>query len=160
MTYREIISGGSSKTCEYDYRNRLTKITNRNGSGVITSTAEYVYDAFNRRIERICDSNGATTGGVTSQFYVYDKTDVILDFYDKDGPGETYSPVVWNRWLWNPQVEDQLLAQEFNYNTSGTFLELWWALSDRLASICEFERQDNGVTFSAGAMLHAERGHV
>jgi RHS repeat-associated protein len=78
---------------------------------------------------------------------VYDQSDAIVDFYDADGSGAGETPGLWNRYLWNPQMEDQLLAQECKPLDSAA-AETWWALSDRLGSICEFERADNGVTYS------------
>src|SRR3989304_5104915 len=85
---------------------------------------KFLYDAYNRRVETLAGS---------SLFYVYDRTDVIMDIQDLDGPGEPYQPQIVNRYLWGPG-EDQLLAQEAK---SGATLRLWWALPDRLGSIRE-----------------------
>ena len=116
------------------------------------------YDAYNRRIARTYDKNGPnTSGGLSSQYYVYDRTDAIIDFYDSDGPsniGGTSSasaPVLWNRYLWNvSQATDGLLAQESYPLASGEGQgegELWWTLPDRLGSIREYQRADNNVTY-------------
>ncbi|MBN2577730.1 MAG: RHS repeat-associated core domain-containing protein [Pirellulales bacterium] len=107
---------------------------------------------MNRRIARHEGSNGEAVGGKTSQFYVYEgesplspwervvvrANDVILDLYDADGLGVTESPAIWNRYLWNPQAEDHLLAQEYQ----GTTQEVWWALGDHQNSIREYILQD------------------
>jgi hypothetical protein len=89
-------------------------------------------DAFNRRIESIYDSNGAASGGVSSLFYVYDQTNVIIDLSDADGPdslgGTTYSPAVQNRYLRNPQAADQLLAQESKPGAAYDS-ETWWVFA-------------------------------
>jgi len=110
-------------------------------------------------LRTIPENNSTTTGGVSSQYYVYDQSDAILDFYDSDGPsnlgGTGASSVLWNRYLWNiTQATDQLLAQEYLPSTAGGGAggeggapELWWTLPDRLGSIREYQRADNGVTY-------------
>jgi RHS repeat-associated protein len=116
----------SSRPYRTDNRNRLTKIEFLDDESNVTSTIEYVYDALNRRIARIYDSNGPAPGGVSSEFYAYDQTDVIFDM--------TTTTLPYNRYLWGPG-EDQLLVQEYH----GA---LWWALPDRLGSIWEYVPQE------------------
>jgi hypothetical protein len=81
------------------------------------------------------------------------------DFYDGDGPdalgGNAHQPEVWNRYLWNPQMEDALLAEEsisklydgFPPVYQGDQAALWWALPDRLGSIADYVKQDENVTY-------------
>ena len=54
------INGGSEIDYQYDYRNRLTEVTNKDSSGRITQTVVYSYDAFNRLIGRFLTQNTYT----------------------------------------------------------------------------------------------------
>jgi RHS repeat-associated protein len=111
----------------YDNRNRMTRVENFNTSGVITSCADYTYDAFNHRVRSEYDSNGpGTPNGLKREFYIWDGRNIVMDFLDNDGPATTYQPTLSSRNLWGEQA-DQLLS----VNDSGSI----WTLTDRLGSV-------------------------
>ncbi len=96
----------------WDYHNRLTNVSHYDeAGGAADMSVDYVYDAYNRRISRTLDADGAGVGGSSTEHYVWDGTKVMLDLLDSDGSGETYSPTPEIRYLWG-QAVDQLFAQE------------------------------------------------
>ncbi|MBX9791852.1 MAG: hypothetical protein K2Y37_23260 [Pirellulales bacterium] len=112
---------------EWDNRNRLVKVTNKNNSGTTTQIVAYLYDAFDRRSVRTVTPTGGTA---TSDHFVYDGLSrfVIYDFHDTDGTGST-APTLQHRYL---AAIDQVFAQE-NVGASGTDV-VNWLLADRLGS--------------------------
>ena len=145
--------------CTYDYRNRLTGVAHRAEFGDPADWAvDYVYDTFNRRISRTLDANGATSGGQSTEYYVWDGGNVVLDFLDADGPGATSSPELSTRYLHGPAV-DQLLAQEklsplppgegqgegggFDLTTPGA---VDWFVTDNLGSTRSLVDSDGAIT--------------
>jgi YD repeat-containing protein len=73
-TWQERISSAQAddKRIEYtwDYRNRLTRIQYKNNQGTVTKDIIYVYDVFDRRIEKQIDDDGAGSGGVVDVHYI------------------------------------------------------------------------------------------
>jgi RHS repeat-associated protein len=105
----------------------------------VSLVVDYVYDAFNRRIERAADANGATAGQQSTEFYFYDGNNVVLDAFDADGSGTTAVAQPSHSYLWGLAV-DQLLAQEnIHSDDAGGFEstpdDLYWILQDRLQSV-------------------------
>jgi RHS repeat-associated protein len=107
----EVVSG---EVTEYvwDYCNRLTAVTTKDGTGETTESVEYAYDAYDRRIEKSVD-------GVVER-YVYDGDHIALVF---DGQGS-----LTHRYLHGPQV-DQVLAEEL---ADG---QVRWALTDHQGTV-------------------------
>src|SRR5262249_30876765 len=101
---------GAVRTVEWDYHNRLVKVTDRNAAGTATQVVRYVSDPLGRRIARAVDATplDATDAAVTH--FVYDRSDVLLEFLDDDGSGP-HAPVLSMRYLDGPAI-DQVLAQE------------------------------------------------
>ncbi len=65
---------GKVQDYEWDHRNRLVSVKDRNSvGGAITKQVDYVYDAFNRLVKRTYDADGAGSGSATSQYWVYDE---------------------------------------------------------------------------------------
>ena len=61
-------STGKVQSYEWDYRNRLVTVKDRNTSGgSIVKQVNYEYDAFNRLVHREYDSDGAASGAATNQ---------------------------------------------------------------------------------------------
>jgi hypothetical protein len=81
------LNTGDTDITEYawDVRNRLVAVTERASFGAAaTSSVGYVYDVHNRRIAKQFD--GDADGTVDkSEHYIYDGTDVVLEFVDADG---------------------------------------------------------------------------
>lgn len=55
-TRRTKTSDNSYTEFEWDFRNRFTKVTDRNSSAQVTKVVEYKYDVFDRRISRAVDT--------------------------------------------------------------------------------------------------------
>ena len=110
----------------WDYRNRLTDVWQYNNSGVLTQHEHLVYDPFDRLIGRYIDSTGNGTFDQT-QLYVYDGTDVVLQF---NAAGS-----LTNRYLNapSPSGSDQVFAEEdvTSLTSPGT---VTWPLTDQQGS--------------------------
>ena len=100
-------------TYAYDQRDRLTGVTVKNTSNMVTYQATYTYDALDRRIG--FNTNGAQT------WTVYDGQDTYADF---NGSG-----VLQKRYLYGPAVDALLASTDA---TSGTTS---WYLADREGSV-------------------------
>lgn len=126
LEFRVDIATGAYTQYIWDHRNRLVSATNKTSGGSPTQIVSYEYDAFDRRISKTLNSNG-TGNPERYEFYIWDGTDVVLDFVDADG-GSTPSASLDMRYLHGPAV-DQLLAQE---TVGGT---VRWMLSDHQGTI-------------------------
>jgi RHS repeat-associated protein len=145
-TWQERISSAQAddKRIEYtwDYRNRLTRIVYKNNQGTITKDIHYVYDVFDRRIEKEIDADGAGSGGSIFVHYIYDGQHIAATF---DGNDDLTS-----RTLHNPQATDMFFAQE-DFDTplenggSDPAGELLWALLDNLLSNRDLVDNDGDV---------------
>jgi RHS repeat-associated protein len=111
-TRRVEISTGKVTEYVWDYRNRLTSVLFKDGTGVVTKTIEYLYDVSDRRI-------GKKVDGGTTERYVYDGSDIALVF---DGAGSQT-----HRYLYGTGV-DTVLADE-------TGAGVVWALADNQGTI-------------------------
>ena len=103
---RTRIGTSEVRTFNWDYRNRLTGVSDSTG-GATT----YTYDGMNQRIAK-------SVGGTTTRF-VYDRGNVVLEF--------TGNAIPSVRYLHGTMV-DQVLAQEKGGQTS-------WMLTDQLGSV-------------------------
>ncbi|WP_417733988.1 RHS repeat-associated core domain-containing protein [Rosistilla oblonga] len=139
MIRRTEIDGGDYRTFTFDHRNRLTRVTDYSSGGVIVQEVTYTYDALDRRIARTVDENGEAAGGTTSEYYVYDREDVLLDFTDADGSGTASLPELAVRYFHGPGI-DQVLAQEI-IPTSET----QWLLTDHLGTTRELVDENGTV---------------
>ncbi|MEQ8786495.1 MAG: Calx-beta domain-containing protein [Pirellulaceae bacterium] len=139
------ISTGDYTEYEWDHRNRLVKITQKNSSDVVTHAVEYTYDVFNRRIAKSIDADGAGGGSAVGESYVYDGDAIVLVF-DETGS-------LTNRYLHGEQV-DQILADE---DATGDVL---WALTDNLGSVRDLVENDgtvvNHITYDAYGAITSE----
>ncbi len=145
-TAQERISTASvpDKRIEYtwDHRQRLTRIATKNNAGTITHDVLYVYDVFNRRIEKEIDLNGATSGGVSIVHYVYDQEHIALAF---NGDND-----LTNRYLHNPDITDQVYSDEqfdpaLDIATGTTAGNSLWALPDNQGSTRDLVENDGDV---------------
>jgi hypothetical protein len=101
---------GRVEEFEWDYRNRLVAVIEKNAAGVIVQIVKYTYDWFGRRLSMSVDDNlvDGVEGKVT--YFVYDREHVILDFVDFDGIDGEGEAVLDKRYLYGNNV-DQILAQ-------------------------------------------------
>jgi RHS repeat-associated protein len=113
----------------WDYRNRLTNVVSLNSSGNVIKSAEYTYDAFDKRIAKSVDADGDGAGSATVERFVYDGNNIALTF---DGQGNQT-----HRYLYGTGV-DSVIADEKNNG------EVLWALSDNLGSVRDVVNS-NGV---------------
>ncbi len=128
------LTTGDTDVTEYtwDVANRLTAIISRTTEGgPATKIVDYTYDLFGRRIAKNLDNDGDGTVDY-AESYVYDETDIVLDFVD-DGAGTGSSLELSKRYLWGPAV-DQLLAQEDATGT-GAPADITWPLTDHLGTV-------------------------
>lgn len=96
----------------YDYRNRLTLVSETTAAGTIVSQVRYTYDVFDRRI--------SVDTGSEVQYSVYDRDRVWADF-QADGS-------IAARYLYGPNVDELLARQRPGEGVS-------WYLTDRLGSV-------------------------
>ncbi len=151
-TQRTEIATGAVTEYAWDYRNRLTRVTEKDSQGAVTQVVEYTYDVFNRRIEKAVD--------VTSPFdiqdaalesYIYDDAsgissdaggNVILDFVDADGPAGPATSTLSTRRLYGNAV-DQILAEENVSELITAPSRVLWNLVDNLGTTRDIARNDS-----------------
>jgi YD repeat-containing protein len=89
-TKRTEIASGKVTEYNWDYRNRLTTVTFKDASGMVTKTIEYTYDGNNQRIGKKIDA-------AVTERYVYDRGQISLVF---DGAGTQT-----HRYLYSTAIE-------------------------------------------------------
>lgn len=117
---------------EWDHRNRLTRVVFKNAGANVVKEVHYTYDAFDRRIAKSVDADGAGGATPTIERFVYDGDQIALVF---DGEGKQL-----HRYLYGPRV-DQVLADE---NAAGDIL---WPLADNQGTVRD-------LVSSAGTLLN------
>ena len=139
------ISTGSFREFEWDHRNRLTAIVDKDVNESEQQRVSFIYDALNRRITKtvLLGSEEVVT------YFIYDREDIIMDFFDADGPGGTDS-VLHARYLHGPLI-DQVLAQEDDIGG------VHWLLRDRLGTVKNII-DSNGVVLDF--LVHESFGNV
>ncbi len=137
LTKQTDIATGKVQELTWDYRNRLVAFVDKDAVGKETQRVEFTYDAFNRRIAKAVDTNPQdTTPAVVTQF-IYDRSNVLLEFVDSDGAGAN-QPVLDKRYLYGAGV-DHVLAEE---STGGNVV---WQLTDRLGSVRDLVNNSGAV---------------
>ena len=130
-TSRTNIATGELTSYSWDYHNRLTSVVIQNSSGTVTESVAYTYDAYDRRIAKVIDPDGAGPATATTERMVYDGDNIALTF---DGQGNQT-----HRYLYGSGV-DQILADE-------TPTSVNWALVDHQGTVRD-------VVDSNGAVLN------
>ncbi len=137
---RTKISDGKVTEYEWDYRNRLVKVTEKVSlTGAATKIVTFQYDAFDRRTGKLLDSDANGTVDRKTA-WVWDGQQVIMQLADADGAGSAPWKLT-NRYLYGEAV-DLVLADEQLPNggiglttisyTTGNVL---WSLFDQLGSV-------------------------
>ena len=122
---KQVDGSGHEVDYTYDVDNRLTEVKSYTSS-VLTQDVQYTYDLYGNLIGRSVTTGGTTT---TARF-VFDGSEMVLAF---NGSGN-----LTDRYLWNPAVVDQLLADEHFSGSvalptsAGT---TYWALEDNEGSV-------------------------
>jgi RHS repeat-associated protein len=118
-TKRTKISDNSVDEYVWDYRNRLTTVTTKDGTGVVTQTVGYEYDVDDQRISKTVNTSATLSAGGVVEKYVIDRNQIA---YVTDGSGtETF------HYLYGTNV-DAVMAQD---SPTGMI----WSLADRLGSV-------------------------
>jgi RHS repeat-associated protein len=131
------ISTGEVTEYEWDHRNRLTKVTQKNSGGTIVKTTEHSYDVYDRWVRRRVDPDGAGAAAAVDAFFAHDGDQIALVF---DGPAASNLD---NRLLWGPMV-DQLLADE-DVSTLTSAGDVIWPLSDHLGTPRDLAQYNSGT---------------
>jgi YD repeat-containing protein len=162
-TRRTNIATGEVTEYEWDHRNRLVKITDRDASETATKVVEYSYDFQNRRLAKAIDSNG---DGIidSAPLYIYDGErherghagDHIALLFDGNG-------TLTNRYLHGPAV-DQILADEqldeiLRTTAPGNVL---WPLTDNLGTVRDLAQYEDatGITDVVNHLTYGAFGRV
>jgi RHS repeat-associated protein len=135
---------------EWDFRNRLTKVTEKDDMGITTQVVAYTYDIFNRRIAKAVDTSSPfNLADAAIERYVIDDVsgvssvdggNVVLDFLDPDGSGSSPS-ALRSRQLFGNAV-DQILAQEDVDESISSADRVLWHLGDHLATVRDSVKND------------------
>jgi RHS repeat-associated protein len=126
LTRRTEIASNKVTEYEWDYRNRLAGVFDKNAAGNVTQNVGFKYDSQNRRISKKVGSNETR--------FVYDRDNVLFDF---TAPGAN-QPVLDQRYFYGTGV-DQVLAQE-SANAS-----VLWALTDQLGTVKDWVNSSGSV---------------
>jgi RHS repeat-associated protein len=122
---------GEIVTYTWDHRNRLTRVEFRaTAGGAMTRSAVYTYDAFDRRISKTIDPDGAGPNPATIQRFVYDRDHIWLSFDSNNN--------VTHRYLYGPAI-DMVLVDEISATN------VLWPLTDNQGTIRD-------ITNNAGAV--------
>lgn len=128
LIQRTEIATGKVRAFQWDYRNRLTAVIDRDASGTAVARTDYTYDAFDRRIAKAVDANLQDPVPAATTQFIYDQTNVLLEFTDADGSAGPQAPTLSMHYLYGPAI-DQIMAQE------GPAHGTVWALADHLGSV-------------------------
>ncbi|WP_041620431.1 RHS repeat-associated core domain-containing protein [Stanieria cyanosphaera] len=143
-TKKTSIVTGEVTEYEWDYRNRLTGVVTKDGSGNVIKQADYTYDVFDRRIAKSVDVDGNGVAEKVERF-VYDGDNIALTF---DGEGNQKE-----RFFHGVGI-DEILAQE---NQDG---EVLWAISDNQGSVRDVVDGDgtvvNHITYDSFGKVTSE----
>jgi RHS repeat-associated protein len=122
MTSRSNVVTGVLTTFEFDHRNRLVSVLDRDNGGVVTQTVVFVYEAMNRRLSK-------TVNGQATRF-LYNQND---SWADLDG-----NNAVTARYLHGASI-DELLARQRVIDGRG------WYLTDHLGTVRDIANATGGL---------------
>ena len=128
----------------WDRRNRLTEVLHKAVFDDLSAdwSVAYQYDAFDHRTASLYYTEGVCD---RVERYVWEAGDVVLDFVDGDGDGETAALQLSTRYLWG-QAVDQLLAQEAV--DQGGMSEVTYIVRDNLGSTRSLVDYSGAITAS------------
>ncbi len=134
---RTAISNGYVTEYEWDFRNRLTKVIEKDSSNNILQVTTNSYDAFNQWIRRRFDADGPGGAAAVDTFFVYENGQIVLQFDGDDDSDLSH------RYLWGEQV-DQLFADEkvTSLGSAGTVI---WPLGDQIGTLRDLVSYNSGT---------------
>jgi RHS repeat-associated protein len=151
-TRRTRIGTGEMTDYTWDHRNRLTRVTNKNPSGIVLQQVDYAYDALDRRVSRTVDPDGSGQAVPTRDYFLFEGDDVALMFRDPDASGaQPY--VLISRLLYGPAV-DQVLAEDSV--TQGVL----WALPDHEGTVHDVVARVDTTTQVKNHLVYDSFGRV
>ena len=153
-TRRTKTATGEVTEYEWDYHNRLVKVTDKNSQGTVTQVVEYIYDIFNRRIGRKLDTTAPfDMANAVIERYVLDDIhnglssadggNVVQDFVDSDG--SRAQPIAMSKRYLYGEAVDQIFAQEDLSKTLGDAARNFWPLVDHLGTVRDLAKQDGTI---------------
>ncbi len=148
------IATGEYSTYSYDYRQRLTTVTDYTNTGFVTQIVVYNYDALDRRI-----SEAITVGGVTTTSkFIYDGQNIVATL---DGTN-----ALTNRFLDGPAADQVFADEQFAPTSSGELPassgNVMWPLVDNLGTdrdLVEYNTQA-GLTSVVDHLAYGSFGSV
>lgn len=131
------VSDGYVTRYEWDFRNRLVKVTEEDDSNTVLQFTENTYDPFNQLIRRSFDSDGPGGTAAEDTYFVYENGQIVLQF-----DGDEDSDLA-HRYLWGEQV-DQLFADETvsSLGSAGTVI---WPLGDQVGTLRDLVTYNSGT---------------
>ena len=157
-TRRTCIADGSVTDYTWDYRNRLTEVTDRPSvNGTPTQVVDYIYDVNNHLLEEITDLDGAGSDPA-SQWFLNDPVSPESQG-GAAGEGETILRLtsttsggwaVADYYLWGPATDFLLCDEKV---TSPTTVDINWTLGDDLNSVRDVA-QYNSTTQTTSIVDH------
>ena len=130
LTKKTTIATGAYVTYTWDYHNRLTDVQAYNSSNVLQSHEHYVFDVFDRLIEKQVDPTGGGTY-TTTQAFVYDNSGNIVLVYNGSG-------TLTDRLLNGPGANDALADENGSAVVS-------WLLADNEGTIRDVVQYNSGT---------------
>jgi RHS repeat-associated protein len=134
---RTNISTGEQTLYEWDHRNRLVKVTEKDEMGSVVATTENTYDAFDHWIRRSFDEDGPGGNSPEDTFFVYDENQSVLEFEGADANDLSH------RYLWGPDV-DQFFADE-QVNSLSSAGNPLWGLGDHQGTLRDIADRHEGT---------------
>lgn len=130
------IATGEYTDYTWDYRNRLTSVTEFDAEDVAVRGVNYSYDALNQLVVR---AESFFDGSNEKSVFVHDEGQIVMEFHEEllgSLPvGDLEANDLARRMLWGPAV-DQLLTEERVEDLFTTVdNETLWALTDHLGSV-------------------------
>ena len=116
-------AGGARREFEWDYRRRLTSVTDYAADDTVVRQVLFTYDALDNRLTKTVDPDGAGEAPAETTTFAYADGQVALEFSGTAG-GRTLA----QRYLYGPGV-DQVAARD---DGAGGVL---WALADREGTV-------------------------
>ncbi len=116
---------------EWDYRNRLVAVVDKDAAGNEAQRVEFTYDAIDRRISKLVNTEPANSGQVEITSFIYNGQDIHLEFKNDNELGVVN---LRQRYLHGPGI-DQILAQE---DVDGAL----WHLADHLGTVRDIVASD------------------
>jgi RHS repeat-associated protein len=128
LKLKERIADGQATEYTWDYRNRLTDVTVKDGSGVVVASAHFTYDVEDCRIGALTDADGAGPQAGVQTWTVYDGANPYIDF---NAAGQ-----VTARYLHGPGVDEMYARIELkDVYYYGQLNVPTWYVTDRLGSV-------------------------